>query len=61
VREVALMAEPDRPADHAWPVEDDDVPVPYEPPVIVRLGRVRDLVKGSSSSGSADANSQYYW
>ncbi|MEU6999073.1 lasso RiPP family leader peptide-containing protein [Nonomuraea sp. NPDC046570] len=37
------------------------VPLPYEPPEIIELGRIRDLVKGSSSSGSADANSQYYW
>lgn len=33
----------------------------YEPPVLIRLGRVNDLILGSSSSGNADANSQYYW
>jgi len=38
----------------------DDVP-PYEPPRLSELGHVRDLTLGSSSSGNADANSQYYW
>jgi hypothetical protein len=33
----------------------------YEPPGISLVGHVRDLVKGSSSSGKSDANSQYYW
>lgn len=33
----------------------------YEPPRIVEIGHVRELTGGSSASGSADANSQYYW
>ncbi|MFI6299713.1 lasso RiPP family leader peptide-containing protein [Nonomuraea sp. NPDC050790] len=33
----------------------------YEPPLLIRLGRVGDLTLGSSSSGKSDANSQYYW
>ncbi|MFC8828207.1 lasso RiPP family leader peptide-containing protein [Streptomyces sp. NPDC057137] len=33
----------------------------YEPPVVVDLGSVRDVTLGSSTSGTADANSQYYW
>jgi hypothetical protein len=33
----------------------------YEPPVLVELGDVRDVVLGNSSSGNGDANSQYYW
>ncbi|MFG2177029.1 lasso RiPP family leader peptide-containing protein [Streptomyces niveus] len=33
----------------------------YEPPVVVDLGSVRELTLGSSTSGTADANSQYYW
>ncbi|TFI27378.1 lasso RiPP family leader peptide-containing protein [Streptomyces sp. 4R-3d] len=33
----------------------------YEPPVVVGLGSVRDVTLGSSTSGTADANSQYYW
>jgi hypothetical protein len=33
----------------------------YEPPRLSDLGHVRDLVLGSSSSGNADSNSQYYW
>ncbi|GGO84281.1 lasso RiPP family leader peptide-containing protein [Wenjunlia tyrosinilytica] len=33
----------------------------YERPVVVDLGHVREVTLGSSSSGSADANSQYYW
>ncbi|MFD3918813.1 lasso RiPP family leader peptide-containing protein [Streptomyces sp. NPDC058595] len=33
----------------------------YEPPVVVDLGAVRDVTLGSSTSGTADANSQYYW
>lgn len=33
----------------------------YEPPVIIDLGSVREATLGSSSSGNADANSQYYW
>lgn len=35
--------------------------LPYEPPRVSDLGRVRDVVLGSSSSGNADSNSQYYW
>jgi hypothetical protein len=35
--------------------------VVYEPPVLVDLGDVRDVVLGNSSSGNGDANSQYYW
>lgn len=33
----------------------------YEPPQLVELGNVRDVVLGSSSSGNGDANGQYYW
>jgi hypothetical protein len=33
----------------------------YIPPTVIDFGTVRDLTTGSSSSGSADANSQYYW
>ncbi|MGA4544313.1 lasso RiPP family leader peptide-containing protein [Uniformispora flossi] len=33
----------------------------YTPPLFVEIGHVRDLTKGSSSSGKADANSQYYY
>ncbi|WP_020670786.1 lasso RiPP family leader peptide-containing protein [Amycolatopsis nigrescens] len=33
----------------------------YESPLLIDLGHVRDVTLGSSSSGSADANSQYYW
>ncbi|MFJ8913293.1 lasso RiPP family leader peptide-containing protein [Amycolatopsis sp. NPDC102389] len=35
--------------------------VGYEPPLLFDLGHVRELTLGSSSSGSADSNSQYYW
>ncbi|MEV8311715.1 lasso RiPP family leader peptide-containing protein [Streptomyces flavidovirens] len=31
------------------------------PPVVVDLGHVRKVTLGSSSSGTADANSHYYW
>jgi hypothetical protein len=33
----------------------------YEPPALLDLGHVREVTLGSSSSGTADANSQYYW
>ncbi|GGX19115.1 lasso RiPP family leader peptide-containing protein [Streptomyces chryseus] len=33
----------------------------YSPPVLVDLGHVREVTLGSSSSGTADANSHYYW
>ncbi|WP_165989969.1 lasso RiPP family leader peptide-containing protein [Streptomyces sp. YIM 98790] len=33
----------------------------YEPPLVLDLGRVREVTLGSSGSGTADANSQYYW
>lgn len=33
----------------------------YTAPAIIDLGNVRDVTKGSSGSGKADANSQYYW
>lgn len=38
-----------------------DGPEAGEPPVLVELGDVRDVVLGNSSSGNSDANSQYYW
>lgn len=40
---------------------DDVDDLVYEPPVVVDLGSVRDVTLGSSTSGTADANSQYYW
>jgi hypothetical protein len=40
--------------------ESGDAP-DYEPPELVDIGHFRELTKGSSSSGSSDANSQYYW
>lgn len=33
----------------------------YEPPLVVVPGGVRRITLGSSPSGNADANSQYYW
>lgn len=33
----------------------------YVPPLLIPAGHVRDVTKGSSASGKADANSQYYW
>lgn len=33
----------------------------YDSPLLIDLGHVRDLTLGNSSSGNADANSQYYW
>jgi hypothetical protein len=36
-------------------------PAGEEPPMLVELGDVRDVVLGNSSSGNSDANSQYYW
>jgi hypothetical protein len=33
----------------------------YERPQVFMIGSVRELTRGSSASGSADANSQYYW
>jgi hypothetical protein len=33
----------------------------YVSPVVIDLGDVREATKGSSGSGKADANSQYYW
>lgn len=33
----------------------------YEPPLLLAPGRVRRITLGSSASGNADANSQYYW
>lgn len=33
----------------------------YETPCVVDIGHVRELTGGSSGSGTADANSQYYW
>jgi len=49
-----------------WPITfqpEDDVSLveEYEPPCVVDVGHVRELTGGSSSSGKADANSQYYW
>ncbi|MBW5420079.1 lasso RiPP family leader peptide-containing protein [Streptomyces sp. BG9H] len=36
-------------------------PAAYEPPMLVDLGHVREVTLGSSPSGSADANAQYYY
>ncbi|MEU8794555.1 lasso RiPP family leader peptide-containing protein [Streptomyces sp. NPDC048643] len=33
----------------------------YEPPMLVDLGHVREVTLGSSPSGNADANAQYYY
>ncbi|QEV16213.1 lasso RiPP family leader peptide-containing protein [Streptomyces alboniger] len=33
----------------------------YEPPMVVDLGHVREVALGSSPSGCADANAQYYY
>lgn len=33
----------------------------YDPPFLTDLGDIRTLTLGNSSSGNADANSQYYW
>ncbi|MFE6286236.1 lasso RiPP family leader peptide-containing protein [Streptomyces sp. NPDC057877] len=38
-----------------------DAAVPYEAPSLIDLGHVREVTLGSSPSGSADANAQYYW
>ncbi|WP_407285358.1 lasso RiPP family leader peptide-containing protein [Streptomyces sp. BP-8] len=50
--------EGERAAGNAEGEEPDDA---YEPPVVIDLGPVREVTLGSSSSGTADANSQYYW
>lgn len=39
----------------------DQTAAEYETPCVVDIGPVRDVTAGSSSSGTADANSQYYW
>ncbi|WP_181771406.1 lasso RiPP family leader peptide-containing protein [Amycolatopsis pittospori] len=57
------------PVSHSSPAGDLSAPgteapaeaVGYEPPLLFDLGHVRELTLGSSSSGSADSNSQYYW
>ncbi|MFF8404016.1 lasso RiPP family leader peptide-containing protein [Streptomyces sp. NPDC014846] len=36
-------------------------PRAYTSPAVVDLGHVRDVTLGSSPSGNADANAQYYW
>ncbi|MEU0334604.1 hypothetical protein [Streptomyces sp. NPDC006193] len=33
----------------------------YVSPALLYLGRIRALTLGSSPSGNADANAQYYW
>lgn len=33
----------------------------YQPPALISLGPVWQVTLGSSSSGTADANSHYYW
>ncbi|MEU1037925.1 lasso RiPP family leader peptide-containing protein [Streptomyces sp. NPDC005551] len=38
-----------------------DEPAAYEPPMLVDLGHVREVTLGSSPSGAADANAQYYY
>jgi hypothetical protein len=33
----------------------------YRSPLVVAVGSVREVTRGSAASGKADANSQYYW
>ncbi|MFH9015388.1 lasso RiPP family leader peptide-containing protein [Streptomyces sp. NPDC017943] len=42
-------------------VPSPEEPAAYESPMLVDLGHVRKVTLGSSPSGSADANAQYYY
>jgi hypothetical protein len=55
--ESAGPAGPDEPAAPAETAADDG----YRSPAVLGLGPVWRVTRGSSSSGSADANSHYYW
>lgn len=59
--EVEMRAWRKQPEHTNEPPEEPDFPVDYLPPLLISAGRVRDITKGSSASGNADANSQYYW
>lgn len=63
VSPIRLTAELPEPVGEprATGLDDDAGPDDDGPPVLVELGDVRDVVLGNSSSGNADANSQYYW
>ncbi|AZM57283.1 hypothetical protein DMA15_35910 [Streptomyces sp. WAC 01529] len=50
-----------RQAVKAEAVPSREEPAAYEPPMVVDLGHVREVALGSSPSGSADANAQYYY
>jgi len=48
----------------ALAAEDDEATTPvthYTSPLLIPQGTVREATRGSSSSGTADANSQFYW
>ncbi|WP_336211020.1 ROK family protein [Nonomuraea sp. LPB2021202275-12-8] len=55
-----LSAEHPR-GDSLHDLNEESLQFTYIPPKVADFGQVRDLTKGSSGSGSADANSQYYW
>jgi hypothetical protein len=50
-----------RQAVKAGAVPSPEEPAAYESPMLVDLGHVREVTLGSSPSGSADANAQYYY
>lgn len=58
IRRAMPVGAPPAPAE---PADDAPADLCYEPPQLVELGGVRRLTLGSSSSGNADSNSQYYW
>jgi hypothetical protein len=43
------------------PANSDEYTEDHDSPILVELGVVRQVVLGNSSSGSGDANTQYYW
>ncbi|TYB44223.1 lasso RiPP family leader peptide-containing protein [Actinomadura chibensis] len=57
----ALSGRTDQGADHPAGPLPKITESRYEPPAVLDVGTIRDLVKGSSASGASDANSQYYW
>ncbi len=60
-RSVARPSVSDTAAQEHGAAAEPDRDGSYAPPVVVDLGHVREVTLGSSSSGTADANSHYYW
>lgn len=58
---LAAKADDASPTAGNWWRTVEPTSTPYDRPQLYRMGRVTAVTQGSASSGTSDANSQYYW